>query len=490
MKKVLAYLSVPLLLAACSAPSTPQGNESALRTVTINAASLAAFRPQGITDSTPALNMNVRVRTSDGRELHFAGNGTTYDPTGTGTAVITLNHDNGYMRDLLLPEGSYTFEVAGLDAASGSALLTYGPGSENAATVDANGAVIRLKAHSVLDPAASTLEPAMNLPTLFTDTRFTLNLRLKTAGVNGTSGAVPTSDIGPVTYSVGAASDGDLTLPGSKLGVQVTSRGTDTDAELNVAANFSAWVRVAGTDTAAFAPVQVNFAKQIQKNGLTADMIMPTVTVQTPADISPTQTGVLNGTATDDHMIRSIQVYDGVTLIASTDAGDNVAPVTTDASGAWSAPWSSAEPGEHTLSVVVNDDSGNERRETVKGNVKVVVATDVTIATDSQPNVTVFSLTAGVPQTFTIHLDDALGGSFLAFFNPGTCTSSQQCPPQAVKQFTSVLTDANGTVIPLMVGDHLGYAYDFTEDLLPAGTYTLTVTPSADTQLSIWGTRY
>lgn len=490
MKKVLAYLSVPLLLAACSAPSTPQGNTATLHSVKVNAASVASFRPQGITGSTPLLNMDVRVRTSNGSEVHFAGNGTTYDPTGTGPTVITLDRDNGYTRDLLLPEGAYTFEVAGLDAANGTTLLTYGPGSENMATVDANGSVIRLKAHSVLDPAVSTLETAMNLPTLYTDTRFTLNLLLKTASVNGTAGAVPTSDIGAVTYSVGAASDGDLALPGSKLGVQVTSRGTDLDSELNVAANFNAWVRVAGTDTAAYSPVQINFAKQIQRNTVVVDMTPPTVTVQAPADLSPTQTGVLSGTATDDNMVRSIQVYDGVTLIASTDAGDNVAPVTTDASGAWSAPWSSAELGEHILSVVVNDDSGNEKRESVTGNVKAVVATDVTIGSDGQIYNTVYSLTAGVPQTFTIHLDTVTDSSFLAFFNPGACGSGDLCPPQAVKEFTSVLTDTNGAVVPLEIGDHMGYDYDSSEDLLPAGTYTLTVTPSADTQLSIWGLRY
>ena len=488
MKKVLAYLSVPLLLAACSAPSTPQGNTTTLRSVTVNAAGIAAFRPQGITGTTPALDMSVRVRSSNGLEVHFAGNGTTYDPTGNGTTVITLDSDNGYTRDLLLPEGNYSFEIAGLDAASGTTLLTYGPGSENTATVDATGATIRLKAHSVLDPVVSTLETAMNMPTLYTDTRFTLNLRLKTASVNGTAGAVPTSDISAVTYSVGAASDGDLTLPGSKLGVQVTSRGTDLDSELNVAAKFSAWVRVAGTDTAAYSPVQINFAKQIQMNTVTVDMTMPTVTFQAPADISPTQAGVLKGTATDDNMISSIQVYDDVTLIASTDANDNVALVTTDASGAWSAPWSSTELGEHKLSVVVNDDSGNEHQVSVKGDVKAVVATDVTIASDGQGHENFFNLTAGVPQTFTIHLSPLVNGnSFLVFAD--RCDRSHACDSQATpKQFTETLTDPNGVEVPLEAQTEF-IKYSFTNAPLAAGIYTLTVTPIADTSIDIYGER-
>ena len=486
MKKVLAYLSVPLLLAACNAPSTPQGNTAALRSVTVNAAGIAAFRSQGVTDTTPALNMTVRVRASNGLEVHFAGNGTTYDPSGTGTAVITLNSANGYARDLLLPEGNYTFEVAGLDAASGTTLLTYGPSSENTATVDANGATVRLKAHSVLDPAVSTLETAMNMPILYTDARFTLNLRLKTGSVNGTAGAVPTSDIGPVTYSLGAASDGELTPPGSKLGVQVRARGTDSDSQLNVAANFSAWVRVPGTETAAYSPVQVNFAKQIQKNTIQADMTPPTVTFQAPAGINTAQAGLLKGTATDDNMVRSIQVYDDVTLIASTDVNDNVALVTTDASGAWSAPWSSPVVGTRPLSVVVNDDSGNELQVSEPGTVSEFVATDVTIASDGQVQDTVFSLTAGVPRTFTIRVDAAPNDVFLAFFNPGSCVSGQGCPPQAVKQFTSVLKDANGVEVPLIadVFDSYDYDYAFIQE---AGVYTLTVTPSADTQLSIYG---
>ncbi len=167
----------------------------------------------------------------------------------------------------------------GLDADSRSALLAYGPGSENAAQVDAEGATVRLRVHSVVDPDQSTLTSAMNLNKLFTDTRFTLNLRPRTAAVNGVSSAVPTSDIGEVVYRLGAPSDGELLTAGSPLGVQVKARGTDTDSVLNVTASFGAWVRVGNTDTAAFTDMPVSFAKQIQMNAVAVDLTPPEVTV-------------------------------------------------------------------------------------------------------------------------------------------------------------------------------------------------------------------
>ena len=150
-------------------------------------------------------------------------------------------------------------------------------------------------------------------------------------------------------------------------------------------------------------------------------------------------------------------------------------------------------PGMHTLSVVVGDDSGNETQKDVTGTVASVVETDVFFPTDATSHENHFSLTAGVTRTFTIRLEPAQTEEYMGFWNPGSCVNATYCGPQGPTEFTVNLTDQSGNAVPLTVANTTGY--DFNErygagaTLLPAGVYTLTVMPSADTQISIYGYR-
>ncbi len=151
-------------------------------------------------------------------------------------------------------------------------------------------------------------------------------------------------------------------------------------------------------------------------------------------------------------------------------------------------------PGMHTLSVVVGDDSGNETQKDVDVLVDNGVITDVSIPTDATSHENHFSLTAGVSRTFTIRLNTAITEDFLAFWNPGSCVDPTFCGPQGPTQFSASLTDSSGNAVPLTLEDSTGpYSYNYIRGtgsaILPAGIYTLTVMPSADTQISIYGYR-
>ncbi|GGL10863.1 Ig-like domain-containing protein [Deinococcus radiotolerans] len=350
---------------------------------------------QGFTGDAPTRHYDVTVRDSKGKVVAF--NGTTYDPTGAGTTTLTLNDANQFKQTLLLPAGQYTFENKVKDDAN-NVLLGYGPGSENPGTVDAASTLIRLKSHAVLDPANTTLAPSMTLNELYTDTKFNLSLNLKTATFGAAMATVPTSDISAVTYTLGNVTDGVLNGAGSKVGVNVTSRGTDTDSELNVTASFSAWVQDSGRDTASYQPVSIAFAKQIQTNVMTTDTVMPTLSLNAAAPTVNT-TATLAGTVGDDVMVQGVRVYVDGNLVASMDPSDNVAAVTGDSNGGWSAPWLVGAAGTYAVTVIAEDSSGNETR----------VDQSVTANDYQEINVTGgayyqdFAFKAGVPQTFRIN---------------------------------------------------------------------------------------
>ncbi|GGL10861.1 hypothetical protein [Deinococcus radiotolerans] len=262
----LACPSLALLLASCG-HSTATPTASPLTELRLSATGfMVGAAPQdlgglGLTSDAPARHVVVTVRDDSGQVVTF--NGTTYDPTGTGAATVELNSGNLFRRTLLLPSGTYTFENAVKDDATNATLLAYGPAAENAGTLTTTGGSVRLTAHAVMDPASSVLAPTENVPQLFTDSTVNLALSPKTAGVNGASATVPTSDISAVTYSLGSPTDGVLNGAGSKVGVNVTARGAADDTTLNVTASFSAWIRVAGTDTATFQSVSVSYAQGI-----------------------------------------------------------------------------------------------------------------------------------------------------------------------------------------------------------------------------------
>ncbi|AIZ44892.1 hypothetical protein QR90_06880 [Deinococcus radiopugnans] len=361
-----ALTSLALALASCGSSNAPVATQPAsagLVKFQVAASSVGGISGQlkglGLSGTLPSLFFNVQVRDANNQLVAF--NGGTFDPTGQGSKTLVLDGTNDYRQTLLLPAGTYTFENAAKDTATSDALLAYGPAAENSASISGDSAVVRLKFHAVFDKANSALNFSMSTARLFTNSTFNLSLRPMTSPVGALQAAVPTTDIGPVTYALGNPTDGVLN-GGSKIGVNVTARGTSADSLLNVTASFNAWVRNAGTDTASFVPTSLDFTHNIETNVVEADMTVPEVAFDTLTAAFQDSAATLSGTATDDVQVEAIRVYANSQLVASTDAADGVGSITTATNGAWSAQWTPAATGSHELSVVVSDSSGNEFR--------------------------------------------------------------------------------------------------------------------------------
>ncbi|MFK7604391.1 Ig-like domain-containing protein [Deinococcus sp. SM5_A1] len=490
MKRAL-LLSLSLL-AACgsvSQPPTPVSQAPAqtgtMPLVSLKLSAAGPIEAQGLMGAFPAAHFDVRVRDSAGRPVAFRG--TTYDPTGAGSATLTLNTVNGFQQTLLLPAGNYTFENAALDDASSAVLLAYGPAAENPATVGADGGSVRLRFHAVFDRASSVLAPTLSTNTLFTDVTFNLALNPRTAAVAGGSAGVPTADLGNVTYTLGSATDGVLNGTGSKVGVNVTARGTAGDSVLNVTASFNAWMRDGSKETATYKATTLEYAQSIVLSGLVTDVVVPVARLATVSGAVVGSVTTLNGTATDDMQVAAIRVYDNGTLVASSvsaEAINGVTAVTSNAAGAWSAGWTPGTAGGHELTLVVSDSSGNEAR---AGQAVSVAAAPVQTAADftlnQQYRSVEFDLQSGVPRTFKIVVPANAMDAELYFFNPGDCVSDgEYCSPAAPMQFTAALVNAQGQPVALEED-----VYAFYNLGLPAGEYRATVTPTADTRVSLYG---
>ncbi|WP_295822837.1 hypothetical protein [uncultured Deinococcus sp.] len=467
MKRVAAFVALTALLAACQQTAAPRSH-AALVPVNLSATALPqpqGMRALGFTSDVPGAHYDVIIRDSTGHVMTFTG--TTFDPTGTGSGVLTLNQANEFRQTLLLPKGNYSFETKVKDDATGAVLLGYGPSTENQAAVDAAGSVIRLKTHAVFQGASSSLAPSLNLMELYTDSTFNLSLNLKTAPVQGVSATVPTSDIGPVTYTLGNSTDGVLNGAGSKIGVNVTARGTASDAELNVIASFNAWVFDGATDTARFQPVSVSFAKAIQTNMMTIDTMVPNLTFSPVSAAHTNQVTLLSGTLTDDVQVQNLRVYVDGNLTASTaaeDHGPSVATILTDALGGWTAPWGATKTGTADVTVIGEDSSGNETR--LSQSVTVTQQSGIEITPEDYGNYyQAFDVMTGVPLTFKVNADATRGILHFKVYGDATVTG----------------TSPSGTALNVSYQEP-GYT-DFLES--SGGQYTFTVTPTRDHSLTI-----
>lgn len=401
MRRLTAAVSLTtlaLVLAGCgtTTPVPVTGADGNLVSVNVVAPStgLPGLGTLGLTGDAPARHVTVTVRDGNNKVVSF--NGTAYDPSGYGAKTLELNLGNHFRQTLLLPAGTYTFENAVMDDAMNSTLLAYGPATENIGTLTSTGGVVRLSSHAVMDVSRSSLAPTMSTPQLFTDSAFNLGLNPKTAPVMGTSASVPTSDIGSVNYSLGNPTDGEFNSAGSKVGVNVTARGTDADSTLNVTATFDAWQQVAGTTTATYRSASISYAQGIATNAAYADSTMPVVSFSPvvpgnttfalrPQAVVAPQVGVpltLSGTATDDVQISAVRVYDNTLLVGSSSPNaDGGSLVNTDAAGAWNVSWVPQRAGLHELMVIATDSNGNETR--VRQSVTVAAATGGTADYDA-----------------------------------------------------------------------------------------------------------
>lgn len=411
----LTLTSLALIIASCgTAPTT----DAPLVSFNL-AAHGGAIQALGLTSDAPPMHFDVRVRDSANKLVAF--NGTTFDPTGTGTTVLTLDSANAFRKTLLLPAGTYTFENAAKDDATGNTLLAYGPAAENSATIAGDNAVVRLKFHAVFDKASSKLDFSTNIAKLFTNSTFNLSLSPKTSPVNGVSASVPTTDIGNVTYALGTATDGVLNNSGSKIGINVTARGTDTDSTLNVTASFNAWIRNAGTDTASYGPTSVEFTKAIETNAMVVDKTAPVVTMN-PVTAYQDSPATLSGTATDDVQVTELRVYADGKMVASNVGSDGVTAITTGAGGSWTTTWTPAATGSQDLTLVVSDNSGNEARATQTANVSLRDY-DIVLNGDSS-SYTSYTIPANGDLWVKINATTTADNHMDIYFNSGSTTGT------------------------------------------------------------------
>lgn len=370
MKKVLpvfAALSLPMILAACGTASTPVGATTGpLVSLRLGlGVPTSTFAPLGMPTGPnfDLVNAHLKIKVADSTGAPVTFHNGVYAPSGTGDPFLTLNAANNFGATILLPKGRYTFETIGKDGTdeenTTGTLLAY---SKSALTpVDASTPNVRLTVHTVLNALNSDLSPVLPVEDVYTNDTLDLRLRMRTSTANGATYTVPTSDFSIGRYS---ATNGTVTTgTASKLGVSVLATGLSGDPSLTVTVPVTGWVRDGSADTASLQTVPVTYTHAVISGMITSDVTPPTATIATmTASVNTSNT--VTGRAGDDRAVTEARLYDGTTLVASTDVGeqmDNVsALVFPDGDMTWTAQWTPTATGDHTLTLIVNDASGNE----------------------------------------------------------------------------------------------------------------------------------
>lgn len=375
MKKMLSpflLLTLPLMMAACGQPVTPTpvSKPVAAQTIRVHIGPSAKMASQGLPTgegfSAAQTHLKVKVTASDGSLVTFK-NG-LYAPANDGDTFLTLNAQNGFSQDVLLPAGTYAFETMAKDgtdeASTKGTLLAYS--KTDLTALDAGHSSVQLTVHTVMNTEATALQFALPTRNLYTNDSVGLRLNVKTNSVmNGeaaTAYNVPTSD-----FSVGAytAVNGTVNaVTASKLGVTFTAIGSLADRTTSVSVPVTGWIQT-GPETASLGTVTVSFQHAVASGTVSADVTPPTAMFgELPGSLEAGQTVSLSGSAQDDSNISAARLYDGTTLVASSDAAEfneGVQPLTFSEDGmTWNAAFNSVVLGDHALTLVVDDAAGNE----------------------------------------------------------------------------------------------------------------------------------
>ncbi|ADV66047.1 hypothetical protein [Deinococcus maricopensis] len=367
----LALLTLPLLLAACTAPSTPSAPTVDAQNIKLHLSPLGGLSTQGIPSGlTPArTHLKVIVTTADGHLVTFK-NG-VYAPAGDGDTFLTLNAANNFSVDVLLPAKDYRFETIlkdGTDESTTSNTLL-GYNLSDATAVNAQHSNVRLTVHTVLNTDDTTLGFALPTDTVYTSDKLDLRLRAKSHALDNGDGGTDTFNVPLNDYSVGAytATNGVVNAAkSSKLGTVVTAVGTTSDPSVTVTVPVTAWVQdEANAEHATLTTFNVSFTHPVVLNSISTDVTAPTATLTVNQELSPV---TVSGTAEDQGgRVEAVRLFDGVELVASTaqdeqDAG--AAPITfEDGSTTWQTAWTPAM-GAHELTLIAEDSAGNETRQT------------------------------------------------------------------------------------------------------------------------------
>jgi len=183
----------------------------------------------------------------------------------------------------------------------------------------------------------------------------TIDLYLVVTSPNGHR--VPIAD-----YIVEYAVDGTF-LNTSQLGHRSSVNPEPSDDHFHTAAAITGWFESINEDepmwgTATYASYERPYAL----DAFSLDTTRPDLTFDDPNPAYQGQPTTLTGTADDDHGIARIHLYEGPTLIASSDLddlADGVALIEIDGT-TWTLTWTPTTLGTHHLTVIANDHAGNQ----------------------------------------------------------------------------------------------------------------------------------
>lgn len=387
--------------------------------------------------------LKVKIADSQGQAVTF-DNG-VYAPGGNGAAFLTLNMQNNFGATVLLPKGQYTFETVAKDGmnedATTGTLLAYS--KSGLTTVDATSNAVKLTVRAVMNPAATALNFALPTDVLYTNDVVDLRLSVKTNPVGETAFNVPTTD-----FSIGAYTAVGGTLDArtaSKLGVTVTATGTTADPSVTVSVPVTGWVQD-GMETASLQTVDVTFTQAINASTVTSDVDAPTASLSTTTAYTGGTTTLMGKAEDIGGKVEAVRLFDGTTLIASTDAAEQGADVTALTFPAgdmnWTAGWVPTTVGDHGLTLIASDDSGNETRIE-----QTVTVSDAVVVTPSgTPDTLRFTLQPGETRKFLYDVQDIPEGTSnyivnqymfdASYWGDGTCYSTDRMDVSAVDAVT------------------------------------------------------
>ena len=408
-------ISTALVLGACGqAPVTQQQtptNTGKLVAVKVsaplgqNAAKLGPQALPGDGTGMPVVNLaKLKVYKHDGEAripVSFNADN-VFDPEGK--PYVKLTPENPW-QNIMLPAGDYDMEVVGLvdstpdDGEDTGAFLAY----DTTTDYDGYGVVrvretgdftwgsdgddeVDLHLHTLVDPAASSLQAFTPRNVVTTDEQISLRLNLRTktydqapppvlTAVNGpqvmfaagSSLPVPSYDY-EVQYGFDANIGGTFVSEGNAYGVKVKTPDS-LDSEMGDLTQFvtnahvEAWVET-GPEKAEYKKLELIQYKVALANpaSFENDLTPPTVTFA-PIGCE----GQIQGTTGDNTgLMPTLRVFAGSTLIGSSDTEDAVSSITIDANGNWTLSHTFTAGQTYNLTMIATDGADNESRATVQ----------------------------------------------------------------------------------------------------------------------------
>lgn len=381
---VLATATLTALLSACSstdtvgvrAPTAISGAATAaeLTTLTISAplgaaAVAGSIQPQGIVfndDGTAAVTVRVRVYIGE-RLIRFDNNNNAVTDGNRDFITLTQGQSSATVR---LPPGVYSFVAAGVGADATGTLLAYGL-STAVRVDDTSPKSVTLPLHTLIGGEVG-VSLTSDLPTTYLVIGQNLDLVLKVMSPIASAKAytVPLDDF-EVSYSDDPS--GSITAS-SKLGARLNIKRVQTGTTSYTARAAVTGFGADSPGTASRKTFTATFTRPLYAQAaLGADLKRPDLVacrLVLKGENSPTS---LVGSLGDNVGVRSLELYEGPVLAASTFRGAGVQKITIEDKafnsqgclGQYSNFSVDVPPATDTarvLTLIAHDTSGNETR--------------------------------------------------------------------------------------------------------------------------------